>query len=80
MSNPRTLTREKLHAEIEMLKRSIDFEDLASSKIMVKEGSWYRVLKIQELPEHVMKQVREFADDGSGKLKVRFRRGARKKL
>jgi hypothetical protein len=57
--------------EIELLRRPIDFVDLERRGIISKDGTWYRVRNLWELPVYVAHRIREVAVDVHG-TKVKF--------
>lgn len=68
-SNDNLLT--ELQAVVQELARPIDFENLEAKGVISKAGAWYRVHKVQDLPEHASRKITELAQDTRG-LKVKF--------
>jgi hypothetical protein len=54
-----------------MLSQPIDFADLQRRGILSKDGAWYRVSNLWDLPEHAAKKIYELERD-SGGFRVRF--------
>ena len=61
----------ELQAVVQELARPIDFESLEAKGVISKAGAWYRVHKVQDLPEHASRKITERAQDTRG-LKVKF--------
>ena len=61
----------KISAETKILAKPIDFKDLESKGILIKEGAWYRVSDFKNLPEHVRVKVFEIRKDDKG-IKVKL--------
>jgi hypothetical protein len=52
-----------IRALIEELAKPIDFETLESQGLIRKEGAWYRLIKPNELPEHVSRKISTIKTD-----------------
>lgn len=61
--NPDALLLRLLH-ETRMLSQPIDFADLEKRGVIRKEGEWYRVASLDDLPERVAKRIQEMLCDG----------------
>jgi hypothetical protein len=46
-----------------MLSQAIDFADLEQWGILSKDGKWYRVRNLWDLPEHAAKKIHKVARD-----------------
>jgi hypothetical protein len=55
-----------LLAEAKMLSQAIDFADLEQRGILSKDGEWYRVRNLWDLPEHAAKKICELEHDSAG--------------
>jgi hypothetical protein len=51
----------KLQAQARLLTQPLDLDDLIARKILTKEGLWYRVHNIKQLPKHATARIREIA-------------------
>jgi hypothetical protein len=70
VKDPKKLLQ-RLLAEVRLLSQPIDFADLERRGILSKEGAWYRVSDLWDLPEHASHRIREVVVDAHGS-KVRF--------
>lgn len=66
----------QLQAEVNELARPVDFDELESQGILTKEGAWYRIHKMDELPKHASSKVTQFAHDARG-VKAKFSKASR---
>lgn len=73
--NPDALLLRLLH-ETRMLNQPIDFADLERRGVIRKEGAWYQVRNLADLPEHVAKRIEELLWDGEN-ISVKFDSAAR---
>lgn len=67
--------QEQMKADIRQLieewSQPIDFDQLAASGILTREGAWYRVHRYTELPDSVRRRIGSTAHDKRG-IKVKF--------
>lgn len=61
----------RLVEETKMLSQPIDFADLQRCGILSKDGAWYRVSNLWDLPEHAAKKIYELERD-SGCFRAKF--------
>jgi hypothetical protein len=54
------------------LATPIDFNELEKKGIIEKKGSWFKVIRLNALPEHASRQVRNIKTDGKGNYYVQF--------
>jgi hypothetical protein len=69
MSNLNTvMTREEFKAVGRELVTPIDFDALLKAGVLEKDGAWYRVLKMDELPSHATRKVKAMKLDKGQKV------------
>ena len=49
-----------------MLSQPIDFADLQRGGILSKDGAWYRVSNLWDLPEHAAQKINKIVHDPKG--------------
>ncbi len=59
------------------LATPIDFDSLIREGVLEKRGAWYRILKMDRLPEYAKAQIRVFKTTKDKELLVKFRRSTR---
>jgi hypothetical protein len=55
-----------------LLATPIDFEALQKAKVIEKDGSWFKLLNMNALPEHALKQVKAIKSDNKGNNYIQF--------
>lgn len=69
------ITKEKWLAQVRLLLKPLDLEDLTKKGILAKEGAWYKILKFKEVPEHAWAQVCEIWQHSRGNgSKIKFKK------
>lgn len=66
----------QLQAEVNELAQPVDFDELESKGVLSKEGAWYRIHKMSELPEHARLKISQLAQDERG-VKAKFSKASR---
>ena len=61
--NPDALLARLLH-EVRTLSQTPDLVNLQKRGVIQKQGAWYRVPNVHDLPEHVAKRIQEMSWDG----------------
>ena len=51
------VTREEVERTLNVLSTPIDFDGLIEAGVLEKRGVWYKILKMDKLPEHVKRRV-----------------------
>jgi hypothetical protein len=69
-STPR-LTIENIQRRIKLLETPVDFDALIKAGILEKQGAWYKLLKIKELPENASIKIHHIQTGPKGIL-VKF--------
>jgi len=75
----RQMLFKRLQAEARLLSHPLDLEDLIARKILTKQGLWYRVPNIEQLPKNATALIREIARDSRG-TKVKFEKVSKAQL
>lgn len=61
-----TINKEELKERIKVLTTPIDFDALIKEGILEKQGAWYKVLKVNELPPHASGKVKKIKHSDKG--------------
>lgn len=66
------LTKEEVEERIKLLQTPIDFDALIDAGILAREGSWYRIVDADRVPEHVWVQIGSAKSSDRGVVLFRF--------
>jgi hypothetical protein len=65
-------SRQKIVALAKQLATPINFTELEKAGIIEKQGAWFKVKNMKNLPEYASRQIRSIKSDDRGNCYVQF--------
>jgi hypothetical protein len=71
MSDGHIMTAEELRESIIELATPIDFDQLIQDGVLKKDGAWYKIRALEDLPKHASRKLKSIENGPKG-IRVKF--------